>query len=429
MKFGKYTNLFISNEFLLIHNTLENKLFRTSDDKLKAVLEEIYYDNKGIESISNNKDFADVIESLKDGLFIIDDDYNETNIANLRFSERAITNKTLGLTILPTRQCNFRCPYCYEEHENRVMADHMYDDILQFINDYVKKNGTQLVNISWFGGEPMLEYENICKFMEKLRDTLVSDVLLTGSMTTNGYLLTSERFEKLLSYNVRHYQITVDGPKEFHDSTRFLAGGKGTWDVIMANLFAIKRNKSNFEIVIRTNISPELVEHLEEWYRYLSNNFINDKRFQFHPEAIRDLGGADNSLLNNDISLYKKISEFNINLGIDVKKTYNFYSPFSMICYASDRNAFVIDYDGKIKKCSVALDNDYNTVGQIRNKNARFNEEKLSWWTSYPLKEKCYDCKIFPLCYGRKCPNGYCNEEYCDELFEIYKSKILTTIL
>ena len=31
-------------------------------------------------------------------------------------------NKSLLLTIMPTEACNFRCPYCYEPHENITMT-------------------------------------------------------------------------------------------------------------------------------------------------------------------------------------------------------------------------------------------------------------------------------------------------------------------
>ena len=50
------------------------------------------------------------------------------------------------------------------------------------------------------------------------------------------------------------------------------------------------------------------------------------------------------------------------------------------ICYASRANSFVIRADGRIGKCTVALDNDVNDVGYLRSDgtmeitNARFRK-------------------------------------------------------
>lgn len=44
-------------------------------------------------------------------------------------------------------------------------------------------------------------------------------------MTTNGYLLDKDKFEQLMEYEVRSFQITLDGTAETHD--RYRAGRFG----------------------------------------------------------------------------------------------------------------------------------------------------------------------------------------------------------
>jgi uncharacterized protein len=59
-------------------------------------------------------------------------------------------------------------------------------------------------------------------------------------MTTNGTLLTREKFATLVENNIA-LLVSLDGPREFHDRCRRTAGGKGTYDTIMSNLAALRR--------------------------------------------------------------------------------------------------------------------------------------------------------------------------------------------
>ncbi|MEG2013547.1 MAG: SPASM domain-containing protein [Anaerovoracaceae bacterium] len=81
--------------------------------------------------------------------------------------------------------------------------------------------------------------------------------------------------------------------------------------------------------------------------------------------------------------------------------------PFAMVCYAARKNAWLIDYDGKIKKCtSSLLDDPTNEIGDLEHGISETGYKKAAKWTSYDLPERCRECEILPICYGRKCPVG-----------------------
>ncbi|MFR6582323.1 MAG: radical SAM protein [Ruminococcus sp.] len=100
-------------------------------------------------------------------------------------------------------------------------------------------------------------------------------------MTTNGYLLTPEVFERLLKLEVYNYQITIDGVQENHDKYRTLKNGAPTFEKIIDNLQNISKNiKSNaFKIAIRANITKESFEHIDEFMDLMYKEFHHDKRF------------------------------------------------------------------------------------------------------------------------------------------------------
>ena len=45
----------------------------------------------------------------------------------------------LHLVILPTEDCNFRCPYCYEEHRKSVINRETINSIYKYIEKELKK--------------------------------------------------------------------------------------------------------------------------------------------------------------------------------------------------------------------------------------------------------------------------------------------------
>ena len=64
-------------------------------------------------------------------------------------------NKSLELTLLPTEKCNFRCTYCYEDFLIGKMKPWIRSGVKSLIEKRVDM-GLRNLNLSWFGGEPLL---------------------------------------------------------------------------------------------------------------------------------------------------------------------------------------------------------------------------------------------------------------------------------
>ena len=85
--------------------------------------------------------------------------------------------------------------------------------------------------------------------------------------------------------------------------------------------------------------------------------------------------------------------------------------PCSRVCYASKPNYFIIDEKNQILKCSFELDspNSNNIIG-ILDENGSFVENKdyyYNWvYRDYLTSDKCKNCKILPLCFGKSCPKA-----------------------
>lgn len=90
----------------------------------------------------------------------------------------------------------------------------------------------EIVNIGFYGGEPMIEFDLIKKCIEYAKE-IFKGKDIQFSITTNGTLIN----KKIIRYFVKNkvnLTISLDGPKEVHDKNRRFCNGSGTFDKIIS---------------------------------------------------------------------------------------------------------------------------------------------------------------------------------------------------
>lgn len=244
----------------------------------------------------------------------------------------------------------------------------MKPPVINAIKNLIERRYNQLdiLNISWFGGEPLLAKDIILDILTFANNcTKINNLFsLHSSITTNGYLLTDDIFEQLVKLNVTDYQISMDGPKEFHDQTRIKANGKGTFDRIWNNLISIKKVSLDFSITLRLHYHVHNMNHLESFLINFKNEFGEDQRFQCLPHEVEQLGGPNDAYFVNIKQEEKAYIDNIISEILKPKNLFN-YDNSSYVCYASKPNSLVIRADGRVGKCTVALNDSRNTIGKI----------------------------------------------------------------
>ena len=409
LKKSKYS-FFIKKEsgYYVAYSTLTGAVVIFDEEKYIERLEEIIKSDC-VEDLDNDS----VIAVLKAKKMLVEEETNEGLLVRTIYEENVVRSlNVLEVMLIVTKQCNFRCVYCGQPHENKVMEWSTYAAVINFIRNEVLKCGYKKVKITFFGGEPLLELKNIVSFLNNLK-LLSSELSIEyeAGMSTNGYFLTPVNFELLKSLNCNNFQISIDGMGYTHDKTRPLVSGIGTWQRIVDNLCYMITTNGYFSVTLRTNFNMDVAESMIEFYDYIKNN-INDKRIHIYYETIKNQGNKDTPrvlstiegmMLNIDLTQIVKDHGLNcINATTRTK-------PCSMICYASKPNFYIFDEDRKIKKCSFALDATYNTIGEIdENGNAKINFEKHGTWaySDYLLLDICQNCKALPLCLGKRCPRN-----------------------
>lgn len=325
---------------------------------------------------------------------LIDHDINSELMK--RYNEVILSNNSLSIIILPTEQCNFRCVYCYENFKQGKMTNDIInktgDLITKLISDY------KMLNISWFGGEPLLELDVINKISEmaiqickKYKKPYLS------TMTTNGYLLNLDTIKELLKLHIISYQVTLDGNRETHNKQRFLSDGGDTYDNILNNLLKIKEQirTPTLNIMIRVNVSNNMSS---SDINTLSKMFIDDKRFtiNLHPIFGEDNeSGRQGTDYTDFLEIYKGCKKYiSDSLIAD-----------DLICYAAKQNTLVIRSNGDLCKCTVNFHDPKNSFGNIETidlTNICLN--KYHYSNNIQKKDQCINCCLYPLCFGKQCP-------------------------
>lgn len=269
------------------------------------------------------------------------------------------TAKELKLIILPTEQCNFRCSYCYETFS----IGKMKAEVIEGVKNLITTCSQNLKNleISWFGGEPLLGYDIITDIMGHAKREIKEDSSLNSNMTTNGYLLTPKRLKCLVALGIDHYQISFDGDKEEHDNLRLRADGKGTFNVLWDNIIGAHNTNLPFEITLRVHANRNNINSIEKFIARVKHDLNGDKRFKLWIRPLSQLGGSNDinlpvlegqegSWFGGTGSSIQKLRRNAEETGLQLLE-----SPGSEPCYAAKLNSFVIRSTGSISKCTVAL--------------------------------------------------------------------------
>jgi uncharacterized protein len=274
-------------------------------------------------------------------------------------------NERLRLLVFNTEQCNFRCVYCNQ----RFITGRMSTAIIKSIKHYLHSRLDELkhLTVSWIGGEPLLAMGVIEDISQFILDNKKENLFYSSDITTNGYLLNPTTFRRLICLGINHFQISFDGTKEFHDTRRIQRDGSGSFDKIWDNVVQIAKQESVFNVIVRLHLDGTNLQCADRFIEDYIKVFEGDDRFTLFIRPVAAFGGP-----NDD-----KISFLSKNQGIEIVESLRRnYSDKNIkittmqddpetMCYASNFNFFAIRADGRINKCSVALEEIENQIGNI----------------------------------------------------------------
>ena len=327
--------------------------------------------------------------------------------------DRKLKRGIASLTILPTYNCNFRCPYCYERHRlsrgekwmSHVMSKEMTDAIFKAA-EKLKNRGIRIDSCCLFGGEPFLRgnYSLIHYISEKAKEQNIP-----LSAVTNGYEL-EHYIDLLKEFSFTSLQITLDGPREINDKRRIHKNGNGSFDTILKNIKTAIDNE--ITISLRVNVGPENLDNVYSLEQIFKENGLTDsKYFSFYFKSTngekypgKNYGVDDKAivqmLLEKGMAIEKAINltreysaSFKKMKKLLEKKEY--FKPSASYCGA-ENGMYVIDPDGLIFSCWEFVAKEDKAIGWVDTENGDFlfNFSSGKW--------RSRDVQYMPIC--KECP-------------------------
>lgn len=244
-------------------------VFDVNRDNVIAVSSDTYF---YLQALLRNGDIQchehkilDEIGSLKNNGYLSD---NKIKMIKHPCSDAFATyleRKLNMITLQVTQNCNLRCSYCtYSDFYNNQQRSHSdkrmsLETAIKAIDFLANRSiDSAQVNVGFYGGEPLLEFDLIKKAVSYAED-LFPHKELSFSITSNGTLLTPEILSFFREKNIL-LMISLDGPKEIHNiNRRFAADGSGSFDVVMNNIRMIQKDYSDYlkNISISMVIDPQ----------------------------------------------------------------------------------------------------------------------------------------------------------------------------
>lgn len=382
MKASKYNYIVPFGEKKIFFNGITESFFFVSPEH-----EESY--RKIIEFPDDNKDWAEsFIDKMRDFGFIIDDDTDEMGRIKAKFD--GLRNKDeYFLMILPTYQCNLRCWYCTQEHDNLFLNDDVIESIKHLIERKLSDDSIKKFHLAWFGGEPLMSYDKVCDLTLFAKEySKAHDILFTSAITTNGTLLNAQRIEKLRSLGVNHYQITIDGDRMTHNSVKRL-GDVSAYDRTLDNINLIARHTS---VSLRFNYTKENLK---------PNKIFDTLKEKLDPQVTSNIAFTifkvwqqnQNEINRQDVDiLFKK--------GVETGMYSTLYSPG--VCYADWYNFDCVFPNGHVGKCDNHSPDE--TPGILQKDGTIEWKEDMTFFYSPHLfdnvQDCCAKCRYLPLCWG-----------------------------
>jgi uncharacterized protein len=384
-----YTHLFKRNEKFYLYNAQSGFFCEITEQTY-----EILY-NKDYDLLS-----ADTLNLFisKKVLLNKEEKYLYYNECRSRFLRETNESTILNLVIAPTIRCNFNCPYCFElKTDQRIMSDEVESQLLDFIKGYKQ---VKTINLTWYGGEPLLAIKRITSLWKRLTTELPHIKIQEHIIVTNGWLINDNTINFFKESHLNSIQITLDGIADHHNKTRCLKDGTPTFERIIGNIKRLTEELPSLDIAVRVNVNRKNPADLSSIAALFKENGCN--KVYVYPGFIREDASDSCSLTYNSYS-GETLHEFFKQASTEGFKTNFLPSPCnSRGCMMQTMNALIVGPGGEIYKCWNDVGHEERIVGYIHGDHP-VDKVRLYRYlndTSAFTDPKCKDCNVFPLCDG-----------------------------
>ena len=366
--------------------------------------------------------------------------------------------------------CNIDCKYCFFLSKEALYPDEkhrMSEATLEaYIRQLLESHRTPEVTVAWQGGEPTLMgvdfFRHSIELVEKYRR---SGQQVQHTFQTNGIALDDEWCAFLKAHDFL-VGLSVDGPRDLHDTYRVTRGGKGTFDLVMKGWQCLRKHGVDFNILCTVNAANQhqgrrVYQFFRDdlgatWIQFIpiverataDTIQIANLGWSERPKEKRLLYTQTGTLVTDRTVGGERYGQFLVDIfeewvRRDVGKVYvqlfdvtlEAYFGRHMLCIHAPTCGYgpALEYNGDLYACDHFVEPGFK-LGNIHKTHMlelvasplqrKFGEDKRD-----TLTQQCRTCEVLPLCNGG-CPkerfmpakDGEPGQNYlCEGLYKFFK--------
>lgn len=343
------------------------------------------------------------------------------------------------LELAISEKCNLACRYCYcgtcrdEIPDKGLMSESV---ARQAINGLFAVSGrSRDIHITFFGGEPLMN-KPVLRFAVAYSQRIAAlhGKKVTYSMTTNGTLLDDEIITIIKKYNFG-LMVSLDGPKELHNSQCPTRGGEGSYNLAVAGIRKLMARRRRVTVrCTMTHPAPnmkKLVRFFEDFgfTRIVLGRVYNPvypSCCDLQKEDFADLEHQMNTevvpWMLEELKAGRTPKYFPFSGVVEKEKDTNPSEPISPFRCGACRGTTTVGADGTFYPCHRFVGMKEWVVGSVEN--GPDIEKCKSFWRRYHelVKENCFGCWAYQICHG-PCPwevaradgTFMLNKHHCEE--------------
>lgn len=206
-----------------------------------------------------------------------------------------------------TTRCLLGCSYCFagynDEYQGKDLSMETATKVIDWLLAPETRGDNQKIDISFWGGEPLMRWDllqEIVLLAEAKGEE--AGVKFTFSMTTNGVLMTPEKFPFFDAHGIS-FLLSLDGREQTHDRFRRFKNGKGSWQTIDKNAEEILKWRPNQSV--RMSLSEGCLDNM-----MLDLNYLYDKGFNDIVYSVVHEGNWTKERMEKVSSIWREISDW-----------------------------------------------------------------------------------------------------------------------
>ena len=395
MKTSKYNLIFEHNGKKLVFNSSTCALIEANSEFLN-ILNNCEKNSSLIENIK-------LLESMKLGNYVIDDDYDELEHLKLINNKEKFKNQTLNLIFAPKCNASF---YCFDTVSEKTMSTKIQNAIFNTVENAAKNKFD--INVTWYHKEPFKSSDLLFSMSEKFINICQRQgVIYKASVITNDYFIDESIVGAMIKSRILKVQIIINEQKDIHKSPEDIKykSENCAFNKIIENIK--KLVSKNINTSIKINISKIKECDINIFSDLLKINGLDKCTLDFSCLGDCSLAKTNYFITEKYTNLILKYKAMLKSKGFPTLSYLNYPTPKTNYCEMDSLFSYVIDPFGNVYKCLRDIGNISKKVGNIisfKEISDLYIDDALHMFKSPFNYECCKNCNILPIC-SRCCAN------------------------